>query len=141
MTLQSKTANATAISTLLANNTTKAISAEDARTVVTNLLDGIWGRVSASIDDGDSPYTADLDAEQIILADPTSGAITVNLPDLTTCQGQIILVKNIGTTNSVTLDGYEDDPIDGSTTLVLSSQYDFAMLFAGSGSWHVIGSN
>jgi hypothetical protein len=138
MTLQSYTNLSTTITTNLADNTTGGISASDHRTVENNLLDGIWKRVSSAIDNTDSPYTVNLSNTQILLADPTSGAITVNLPAVTSSTGAILTVKNIGTTNAVTLDGNASETIDGATTKALSTQYDVVTVFCDGTEWHII---
>lgn len=120
MTLQTKTALATTISTNLADSTTGGISPSDHRTVENNLLDGIWQRVSVSINNTNSPYSVDLDLVQRIYANPTSGAITVTLPSSPSA-GQCVAVFVSGTTNDVTVSGNGKN-INGSSTNVLSGQ-------------------
>jgi hypothetical protein len=139
MTLQTKTALESTVSTNLADNTTKAITPALHRAVENNIIDGVWLRVSTAIDDTDSPYTVSVLTTQILYADPTSGAITVNLPAVASSTGAILTVKNIGTTNAVTLDGNSSETIDGATTKALSSQYDVVTIHCDGSAWHIIG--
>ena len=138
MTLQSKTANESSIATLFADNSTAGISESDERTIAGNLLDGIWGMVSVSIDNTDSPYTVDIDAVQIVYADPTSGAITINLPAVASNTNRYLTVKNIGTTNAVTVDGNASETIDGNTTYAMSTQYEVATFHCDGSQWWII---
>jgi len=138
MALQTYTANASSISTLLANNTTKDITPSDVRTVHTNALDGIWNRVITSITDTDSPYTLDTDATQILLTDSTSGAITVNLPTVASSSGVIVTIKHNGSANSTTIDGNSSETIDGATTKVLSTQYDVVQIACDGTAWYIV---
>jgi hypothetical protein len=140
MTLQNRTALTTTIETNIPVGTSGGVTATNHRQVEENLADGIWKRVATEIDDGDSPYTASVTTTQILLADPTSGAITVNLPEVDSSSGAIITIKNIGTSNAVTIDADGSETIDGATTLSLSSQWDFATLFCNGDAWFVIAS-
>ncbi len=58
----------------------------------------------------------------VLLADPSGGAITVNLPAVASVQpGRQYVVRTTGTTNAVTLDGNASETIDGSATKALAS--------------------
>lgn len=58
----------------------------------------------------------------VVLADPSGGAITVNLPAVASVQpGRQYTVRTTGTTNAVTLDGSGSETIDGATTKALAS--------------------
>ncbi len=60
--------------------------------------------------------------DYILLADPSGGAITVNLPAVASVQpGRAYKVRTTGTTNAVTLDGNASETIDGSATKALAS--------------------
>jgi hypothetical protein len=138
MTLQSKTALEATIAANLADNTEGDITPTLHRAVENNIADGIWGLVSTAIDDTDSPYTLDVDVTQVLVTDSTSGAITVNLPAVASSSGRWITVKHVGSANSTTLDGNASETIDGATTKVLSTQYDFVKLFCDGSVWHII---
>ncbi len=90
------------------------------------------------IDDTDSPYTV-IDAEDVILADATAGAITINLPPLSNSLGRAMWMKNIGSgANAVTLDGDGADQIEGSLTYVLSAADEGVMIIGAAASWFVV---
>lgn len=78
-------------------------------------------------------YTA-TDLNHTILASTT---LTVNLPQSSTCQGKILVIKRTGTGN-VTVDGYSTETIDGSTTSVISAQYNSLMIQSDGSNWHVL---
>ena len=80
-------------------------------------------------------YTV-LATDQVVVVSAASNAVTVNLPDATTCPGRVLRVKVISVAaGSVTLDGFSTQTIDGSTTKVLSAQWDARTLFAFGGNW------
>ena len=138
MALQNRDDLTTTIETNIPVGTSGGVTATNHRVVEENLADGIWKRVTTEIDDTDSPYTVDLDVTQVLLCDPTSGAITVNLPAIAGVADSVIYIKNVGTTNAVTIDGNSAEEIDGATTYSLSTQYDCVLIIAGSAEWHVL---
>lgn len=90
------------------------------------------------IDNGDSPYTV-LDTDGLILADATSGAITVNLPTAVGRLNRRIQVKKIDASgNAVTIDANGSETIDGSLTEVISSQYDAPRMKSDGTTWWII---
>jgi hypothetical protein len=77
-------------------------------------------------------------ANQNILADATAGAVTVNLPPLTSCVGLELTVKKTDVSaNAVTVDAAGGDLIDGAGTFPLAAQYDWVTIIAGTTAWHV----
>jgi len=99
----------------------------------TNLILTPTGTVS--ITNSDSPYT--VTTETLVLADASSGAITVNLPAAN--NGVVVTVKKTDSSvNAVTLDGNGSETIDGAATQVLSSQYDFMTVSPASGAYHIV---
>jgi hypothetical protein len=65
-------------------------------------------------------------SNHIVLCDATSNAITINLPAASGNTGLTYVIKKIDSSaNAVTVDGSGAETIDGSTTAVISSQYDF----------------
>lgn len=102
----------------------------------------LTGLKQSAITDADSPYTATIVAPRnIILADASSGAITVNLPPAADWDGLLITVKKLDASNNVTIDGDGAETIDGSTTLVLSTQYDSVTLLSDGTDIHVMSTN
>ena len=82
------------------------------------------------------------DSKKLFLCDCTEGSISAALPAAnTTGNGFIIGFKKTdsSTSYSVTLSPDGSDTIDGESTYVLSSQYDWVILASDdSASWHVI---
>mgnify|MGYP006919319024 CR=1 FL=1 len=91
-----------------------------------------------TIDNTDSPYTV-LAGDVVILCDCTAGAITVNMPALTSL-GRVITVKKIDVSaNFVTIDGDGAETIDGDATPDLTAQYQVKAMLDGSATdWSVI---
>ena len=88
-----------------------------------------------SITDADSPYTVADDVTSI-LADATSGTITINLPAVSGENKRNLRIMKVDASgNAVTLDGDGSETINGSTTLVLSGQYDKADLITDAIEW------
>lgn len=137
MTLQSKTALEATISTNLADNTEGDITPTLHRAVENNIVDGIWGMVSTQIDDTDSPYTVVMATQNILYADPTNGAITVNLPASSSSTGTWIRIKCNGATNSVTVDADGAELIDDATTYVMG-QNDTILLHNDGTQWWIL---
>lgn len=60
--------------------------------------------------------------DYVLLCDPATGAITVNLPAVATTEpGRPYFIRTTGTTNAVTIDGNAAETIDGAATKVLAS--------------------
>ena len=95
------------------------------------------------IDDGDSPYAAAA-ASQIILADASAGAITVDLAEITAeMDGCQVIVKALDATNTITIDrGGSSDLIDGATSTTLTITYQSVTLVAsydaGGSFWSIV---
>jgi len=78
--------------------------------------------------------------DYVLLADPSGGAITVNLPAVASVQpGRVFVVRTTGTTNAVTLDGSGSETIDGATTKALASGAIHAVSIVSDGTaWFTI---
>jgi hypothetical protein len=101
------------------------------------VMNGSFNAELVSIVNSDSPYTAA--AVEVIIADATSGAITVNLPDAAGNTGRRYSIKKVdATANLVTIDGDGGDTIDGQTTKVLSDQYDSVTVVSDGTNWFII---
>ena len=91
-----------------------------------------------SIDDTDSPYTALL-TDDTILADATSGVITVNLPAASGNSGKTYNIKKTdASANAITIDGNASETIDGATTATISTQYQSLTVQCDGSNWHII---
>lgn len=108
----------TTLQTQFADNTTKAITEQRLRNFLVSVL-------------GARPYraittTATLtENDDIIAADATSGAITVNLPACASTRvgKTFTIVKTDSSGNNVVLDGSGAEALNGSGTQTISSQY------------------
>lgn len=76
------------------------------------------------------------------MVDATSANHVENLPAISGLSGnrEVLIKKVDSSSNTVTVTANGSDTIDGSSTYVLSAQYDFVRLVAGNGTvWHVVG--
>lgn len=86
----------------------------------------------------DSPYTI-LEADDIIMCDCTSGAITIVLLTAVGRIGKIIDIKKIDSSaNVVTIDANGAETIDGAATKAISIQYDSYTIISDGTNWHII---
>lgn len=89
------------------------------------------------ITSADSPYK--LSGASVLLANPSGGAITVNLPPAANYRGVVYLVKKTDSGgNTVTLDGDGAETIDGAATLVLSAAYEAKRIVSNGTAWFTI---
>lgn len=85
-----------------------------------------------------SAYTI-TSSDGVILANATSGAFTVTLPDPSSVQiGRHFTVKNIGTSNAVTVSRNGSETIDGANTYSLASQHSTVTVVTDGTNWHII---
>ena len=80
---------------------------------------------------------SDTDGIVVKLVNATSGAITVTLPTAVANQACFIIKKIDSSTNTVTIDGYSTETIDGNTTYVLYDQYNYVELVSNGTNWVV----
>jgi hypothetical protein len=101
-------------------------------------IGSIVNETITSIDDSDSPYTV-LATDRTILADSTSGAITINLPAAASNTGRVLKIKktNAGG-NLVTIDGNSAETIDGEATATLWFQNDVYELVCDGSNWYAL---
>lgn len=118
------------------------ITSADAN-AASNWLDGAAGGGAldrADIEFADSPYTVATGVD-VVLADATGGAITVNLPPAANATNRVLRVKKIDASgNAVTVDGDGAETIDGAATQALAAQYDALTIFSDGTSWHIFAS-
>jgi hypothetical protein len=86
----------------------------------------------------DSPFTASY--ERVIFADSTDGSITVNLPTAVS-QTMPYTVKKLVAGNTVTIDPYSSQTVDGASTLALSGAADCAVLVSDGANWQIVSSH
>ena len=93
------------------------------------------GRINYKIDTITSNTT--LSSHNYILANASSGNITITLPDATTCQGRGYIIKKIdSSSNTITIDGNGSQTIDGSLTQTLSTQYEVIRIISDGNNWY-----
>lgn len=75
-----------------------------------------------------------------IIANATSGAITLTLPDADLYGNRILtILKNDGSANNITITAYSTQLIDGvSKTILMKGAYSSIQLIAFTGGWSVI---
>lgn len=97
------------------------------------------GNESHSLSD-ETGTTVNAGTDTYIMCDATSGNVTVNLPALSTVANREYVIKKVDATgNTVTIDANSAETIDGATTQVLSTQYDYIRIIAGTSEWHIVG--
>lgn len=98
----------------------------------------LWTTVSKTAN-----YTVlESDRDKLILADATSGAITISLLAAATAgDGFRLAVKKTDSSgNAVTIDGSGSETVDGALTLALSNQNEVAILMCNGSNWFVVNS-
>lgn len=78
-----------------------------------------------------------LAGDDVILVDATSGAVTLTLPPAAAAQEMGIKKIDVSG-NAVTVDGDSAETIDGSTTVVLPSQYDAIRIASDGTTWWIL---
>jgi len=74
----------------------------------------------------------------VILADATSGSITIELPAAVDFEGNTLDVKKINAANNVTLDANGSETIDGAETQVISTQYVSITIISNGTEWFIL---
>lgn len=98
--------------------------------------DAIGGPVAISIKTGN--YTALL-SDNVLLGDATGGAIILTLPSAASAVGQVFFFKKIDSSgNVVTVKGNGLELIDGSNTVLISSQYVAITVVSDGTQWWAI---
>lgn len=78
-------------------------------------------------------------ADNVIICDASSNAITINLTNIS---DQVLTIKKTDSSgNAITIDPAASNQIEGSSTYTLSTQYDFIRIICISGTWFIIGKN
>jgi hypothetical protein len=79
--------------------------------------------------------------DYMIICDATAGAITMTLPPAALVPGRIYTFKRINTGNTVIVDGYGSETIDGALTHTLSPQWNGATVMSNGVAWFKIIAN
>lgn len=120
-----------ALVTLLADNTSRAISPQDLRDMLVSVL-GVVPTISKTAN-----YTA-TESDEVILCNATSGIITITLPAVATTRvGKRYVIIKTDAVNNVVADGNASETINGATTVTLTTQY-WSLVIVNSGSaWFI----
>jgi hypothetical protein len=98
----------------------------------------VWDQIVPGIGLYKVQLTADftiLPEHNTVEIDASGGAVAVTLPAVAACYRDIVISKRDASGNAVTIDADGSETINGSTTFVLSSQYDAARLTPGDAEW------
>ena len=83
--------------------------------------------------------TSVVSSDFAIIADSTAGAITVSLPPAAASNGRVFFVKRVNAgLNSVTVDPFGSETIDGAATHVLALQWARIEIVSNGTAWFII---
>lgn len=86
-----------------------------------------------------SSHTAGSSNENVILADATSNAITINLPAAANYQDDFFIVKKVdSSSNEITIDANGSETIDGDLTKTIAIQYVSIKMLSNGSNWFII---
>ena len=82
----------------------------------------------------------------VYLCASAGGNVTVTLPDCTDVNGdayigRVVTIFKVDAANDVIIDGDGSQPINGATTVTMSSQYNYRTIFSNGTEWFVISSS
>jgi hypothetical protein len=98
----------------------------------------VGGSLGMAITTKTASYTAS-GSDYTILCNNTSGAITISLPTAAGCTGRVYVIKKVSPAgNTVTVDGYLAETIDGNSTYVLTTQYSTVTIQSDGTNWWVL---
>ena len=117
----------------VADGGTGASTASDART---NL--GLPLNVSATTTSVTSTTYTTLATDKYILANNASGVTITLLAAATAGDGFELIIKNVGSSGSITIDGNASETIDGGLTAILTTQYESITIVCDGSNWHII---
>ena len=114
------------------------IRIEDLRTRINFLLKYFQRTQKTAIKEVNTAYTITLE-DRTINADATSSAFTITLPKAYNADGYIFNIKKLDSSaNAVTVDGDGSETIDGSTTMIISNQYDSLTVQSDGTEWFIL---
>ena len=77
--------------------------------------------------------------DYLLICDATGGAITMTLPAAALVPGRIYAFKRINSgANTVTVDGYGAETIDGAATHVLTPQWNNVLIMTNGVAWFIL---
>lgn len=116
--------------TLLADNSSGAISEQDLRDFLVSALKRYNRTVSTT-------PTALTTNDRDVFVDCGVGAVTLTLPAAATCQNiEFTIIKIDAAADDVIIDAYSTELINGAETLTLGAQWDCARLVCDGAAWY-----
>lgn len=119
-----------ALIALFADNTTKAISAQDTRDLLVSAVLQRVRAVSAS-----AVVTTD---DRTLLVDVTTADVELTLPAAASASGHTLTVKIIAGVNNVILATNDTETIDGVDNYSFSTAYSAVTLQSDGTGWHIL---
>jgi prefoldin subunit 5 len=111
------------------------------RTTAPNSALHVNGSFAVPITTTTSNYTLSSN-DYSVLANASSGAITITLPTASGIAGRIYVIKKIDSSaNAVTITPNTGQTIDGANSYALSTQYKYVVLQSTGSNWVIIGNN
>ena len=102
---------------------------------ISGLVTGITNTVSSV----NSNTTLTSTSANVTMVDATNSTITIFLPQASTVTNLIFTVKKTDSTlNTVTLDGYNNELIDGSANLIIQFQNSAVDVVSNGSGWYII---
>ena len=74
----------------------------------------------------------------LLLVDSTAGSVTITLPAAQDSKGYTVQVKKLIAANTVTLDAYSAELIDGAATLAWTTQYQSYFIVCDGTGWVIL---
>ena len=87
--------------------------------------------------DTNDPTVNVTNENHIIICDPSSNAMTINLPTAVGQMGREFVVKSIDDTNNVTIDPNGSETIDGDTTKIIQTAYASVSIVSNGTNWFI----
>jgi hypothetical protein len=107
-------------------------------TISPNSLLQVAGAISTVITNKTADYTVTI-SDSIIIGDATTGAFTITLPTAVGIAGRQYTIKKIdGSSNTITIDAYDNETIDGELTQILLNEDDTITIVSDGSNWRII---
>jgi len=119
---------------LMPNNNSGQISPQDMRDFIVSIYDAVSALSTRTLT-GDTTLAA---TDHVVLVDASGGDVTLTLPLAASRLSEFCIKKIDSSGNTVTIDGNGGETIDGSTTFVLTEQYDALRIFSDATEWWVL---
>jgi hypothetical protein len=116
----------------------KNVNIAGTSTLATLNVTGVTSAVKISTATKTADYTVlDDDGYEQIFVNPTGKTITITLPTASANTGRRLIVKVTHAGGAVTVNGEGSETIDGATTFVMQSQYDFLDITCNGTTWFI----